>query len=75
MVIDILTAVCIIILDIKVIILESKLHKLEWRNEVQHRRYEKDILYLSRNSNWHLNSVYGKLAYMDTDSMKVEKED
>ena len=75
MIIDILTAVCITILAIKVIILESKLHKLERRNEVQHRRYEKDILHLSITSKWHLNSVYGKLAYMDTDSIKVEKGD
>ena len=75
MIIDILTLICIIILAIKVIILESKLHKLEWRNEVQHRRYEKDILYLSRTSKCHLSSVYGKLAYMDTDTIKVEKED
>lgn len=74
MIIDIITVICILILTIKVIILESKLRKFEWRNEVQHRRYERDILYLSRSSKLHLNSVYGKLAYMDIDSIKVEKE-
>lgn len=73
MVIDIITCICITMLAIKVILLEIKLNDIQHRNEVQHRRYERDILYLSRSSKLHLNSVYGKLAYMDTDSIKVVK--
>lgn len=82
MIIDIVTCLCIIVLAIKVIVQEVKLHKLEsvvageiYRNRIQHRRYESDITTLSNmHTKLHLNSIYGKLAYADTDSIKVEKE-
>lgn len=62
-------------LTIKVILLEIKLNDIQHRNEVQHRRYEMDIMTLSRmDMKLHLNSIYGKLAYADTDNIKVEKE-
>mgnify|MGYP007032356064 CR=1 FL=1 len=79
MLIDIVTCICIIMLTIKVILLEIKLNDIQHRNDVQHRRYERDIMVLSKHSlqlcKKSINSIYGKLAYMDTDSIKVEKED
>ena len=83
MLIDIIMVICIIVLTIKVILLEvwneklsKRLDNVIVRNAVQHERYESDIATLSRmHSKLHLNSLYGKLAYDDTDSIKVEKED
>ena len=52
MVMGIITCICIIMLTIKVILLEIKLNDIQHRNEVQHRRYEKDIMTLSSMHIW-----------------------
>lgn len=70
MVIDIITALCIAILTIKVIILEVKASQLSdrledtiSRNNVQHENIEREVHYINRQYHkLHLNRMYGTLA-------------
>lgn len=72
MIIDIITVILFVVVALKFIIIEVRLDELSKRledtisrNNVQHENIEKEVHYIKRQ--YHI-------PYIDTDSIKVEKE-